>query len=191
MTVSLSARPRCRPGKPIRPQSIARLSSQSLNPSQTDKTSSKLTKTVHSNPTISLKMLNFLPISAPEEKFSDQLSLEPINRSPRQPTQVRTSQQGRPLPNNIEQIRTRGMPNRRGCVLPSTDKSTPKPAKIDQNCAPQSDDLLRNTGFPRDLRRQEKMTAETPSAYSQSLAHDPPSADPPGLNRSAAQSPRR
>ena len=125
------------PANTILLRSISRLSSQSPNAPQTDKTTSKLTKTAHSKPTISWKTLNFLPISAPEEKMSNQLSLEPINRYPRQRTQVRTSRQGRPLPNKIEQIRTRGTPNRRACVLPSTDKSTPKPAKIDQNCAPQ------------------------------------------------------
>lgn len=208
MSIALRAELQRQPVHTIFSQSIAHpssRSSQSLNPPQTDKTTSKLTKTAHSKLTISRKTLNFLPTSQPENNLASRLSLQPFRQSARQPTQAIQSQHRRTRSNEIEQTRTRRTANNRRGILPSTDKITPKAnnitpklatftpklAKSDHHCPPRTDDLLQNTGFPRDLRHQEKKIAETPSAHSQSLAHDPPNADPPGLNRSAAHVPRR
>ena len=198
MSITSAAESNGRPANSISPQLIAGPPRRPFNRPQTDKTIPNLTKIATSNPTISRKTLNFLPTSQPENSLASRLSLQPFRQSARQPTQAIQSQHPRTRSNEIEQTRTRRTANNRRGILPSTDRITPKLATItpklaksDHFCPPRTDDLLQNTGFPRDLRRQEKKIAETPSAYSQSLAHDPPNADPTGLNRSAAHSPRR
>ncbi len=168
MSITSAAESNDQPANTISPQLTAGRPRRPFNCPQTDKTIPKLTKIATSNPTISRKTLNFLPISTPENKLASKSSLQPFRQSARQPTQAIESQHRRTQSNRIEQTRTRRTVNNRRDILPSADKITPKAdritprlAKSDHFCPPRTNDLLKNTGFRLDPAPQKKSCRNT------------------------------